>query len=199
MARSNDLDDALRDDGGMGERVVVVAYDDAWPVMFAEVGARLRRELGDTALRIDHIGSTSVPGLDAKPIVDIQISVASFEPVDAFRLPIERAGFVYRPDNPERTKRYFRERPGERRTHIHVRRAGSFSEQFALLFRDFLRAHADHAQKYAELKHRLAKEFSAPDQRHDYVEAKTPFIWHTIHLADDWAQSTGWEPPPSDC
>ncbi|TDO47313.1 GrpB-like predicted nucleotidyltransferase (UPF0157 family) [Kribbella sp. VKM Ac-2527] len=183
----------------MSEGIVVVPYDDAWPVIFAAIGTRLRRELGDTALRIDHIGSTAVPGLDAKPIVDIQISVASFEPLDAFRLPIERAGFGYRPDNPERTKRYFREQPGERRTHIHVRRAGSFSEQFALLFREFLRSHPDHAQNYADLKHRLAKQFSSPEQRHDYVEAKAPFIWQTIHLADEWSQSTGWEPPTSDC
>jgi GrpB-like predicted nucleotidyltransferase (UPF0157 family) len=129
----------------------------------------------------------------------VQVSVASFEPLDAFRLPIERAGFGYRPDNPERTKRYFRERPGGRRTHIHVRRAGSFSEPLALLFRGFLRAHPDHARAYAELKHRLAKEFSSPAQRQDYVEAKGPFIWETMRLADDWAQATGWEPPPSDC
>jgi GrpB-like predicted nucleotidyltransferase (UPF0157 family) len=158
----------------MGEGVLVVAYDDAWPAIFAEVGARLRRELGEAALRIDHIGSTAVVGLDAKPVVDVQVSVGSLEPLDAFRLPIERAGFVYRPDNPELTKRYFRERPGERRTHIHVRRAGSFSEQFALLFRDFLRSHPDHAQKYADLKHQLAKEFSAPDQRSDYVAQRRP-------------------------
>jgi GrpB-like predicted nucleotidyltransferase (UPF0157 family) len=182
----------------MSEGIVVVPYDDAWPVIFAEVGARLRRELGDTALRIDHIGSTAVTGLHAKPIVDIQISIASFEPLDAFRRPIELAGFVHRPDNPERTKRYFRERPGERRTHIHVRRAGSFSEQFALLFREFLRSHPDHTQNYAELKRRLANEFSSPEQRHDYVAAKAPFIWQMMHLADEWAQSTGWEPPASD-
>ncbi len=80
-----------------------------------------------------------------------------------------------------------------------MRRAGSFSEQFALLFREFLRSHPDHAQTYAELKRQLAKEFASRGQRQDYVEAKAPFIWQTIHLADEWAQSTGWEPPPSDC
>jgi GrpB-like predicted nucleotidyltransferase (UPF0157 family) len=183
----------------MGEGIVVVAYDEVWPGVFADIGARLRRELGDTALRIDHVGSTAVPGLDAKPIVDIQVSVASFEPLDAFRRPIERAGFVHRADSPELTKRYFRERAGERRTHIHVRRAGSFSEQFNLLFREYLRSHPDHAQAYADLKHQLAKEFSSPAQRSAYVDAKTPFIWQTIQLADDWAQALGWEPPPSDC
>lgn len=190
---------SCNDDDDMREGIVVVPYDAEWPTIFAEIGAHLRQELGQTALRIDHIGSTSVKGLAAKPIIDIQVSVASFEPLDAIRMPIERAGFVYRPDNPERTKRYFRERMGERRTHIHVRRAGSFSEQFALLFREFLRSHPDHAQSYAELKHRLAQEFSLPEQRHDYVDAKVPFIWQLMHLADEWAQSIGWEPPLTDC
>lgn len=183
----------------MSEGIVIVSYDETWPATFAEIGTRLRQELGTIALRIDHVGSTAVPGLAAKPIVDIQISVASFEPLDAYRDPIERAGFVHHPDNPELTKRYFRERPGVRRTHLHVRRAGSFSEQFVLLFREYLRSHPDQAQQYAELKHQLAKEFSTPHQRSDYVDAKTPFIWQTMQQADDWAQSTGWEPPPSDC
>ena len=183
----------------MADGVVVVAYREEWPTLFAGVGQRLRRELGDVALRIDHIGSTAVPGLDAKPVIDVQVSVASFEPLAVYREPIERAGFVHRADNPELTKRYFRERPGERRTHVHVRRAGSFSEQFALLFREYLRAHHEHAATYAALKHSLASRFGQPGQRHDYVEAKGPFIWATIQLADDWAQRTGWQPPPSDC
>jgi hypothetical protein len=99
--------------------------------------------LGEVALRIDQIGSTAVPGLGAKPIIDIQVSVADFEPLAAFRRPLEQLGYVYRADNPERTKRYFREPPGRRRIHVHVRQAGSFSEQWALLFRDYLRAHPD--------------------------------------------------------
>ncbi|TDD28483.1 GrpB family protein, partial [Kribbella turkmenica] len=101
-------------------------------------------------------------------------------------------------ENPDRTKRYFREAPGGRRTHVHVRRTGSFSEQVNLLFRDFLRSHPEHAQKYGELKRGLAAEFPGPKQRGDYVEAKGPFIWRTIQFADEWAQSIGWEPPPSD-
>jgi len=182
----------------MADGVSVVAYDPAWPVLFRAVGDRLRNELGAVAKRIDHIGSTAVVGLAAKPIIDIQVSVRSFEPLDDFRVPIHRAGFIYRPDNPERTKRYFRETPGERRTHIHVRRSGSFAEQFALLFRDFLRVHNARAAEYAELKHQLAEKFAAPGQRNAYVEAKKPFIWATIQLADAWAQSEGWEPSPSD-
>ncbi len=182
----------------MVERIVIVAYDPSWPSLFRSVASRLRHALGDIALRIDHIGSTAIQGLDAKPIIDIQISVASLEPIDQFKVPIEQAGFVHRADNIERTKRFFRERPGDRRTHVHVRRAGTFSEQFPLLFREYLRAHPDRAQQYAALKRDLAARYSEPDERHLYVEAKVPFTWETIHLADNWAQAIGWEPPPSD-
>src|SRR4051812_6753759 len=110
--------------------IEIVPHDPAWPQRFARLGVELRGALGDVALRIDHIGSTAVPGLAAKPVLDIQISVAFFEPLDAFRTPLERLGHAYRTNNTERTKRYFREPPGSPRTHIHVRRAGSFSEQF---------------------------------------------------------------------
>ena len=163
----------------------MVPYEAEWPELFRAVGRRLRQELGRIALRIDHIGSTSVRGLDAKPIIDIQVSVASFGPLDAYRLPLQRAGFVYRA-GAELTKRYFRERPGERRTHIHVRRAGSFNEQFAMLSRDFLRTHPGSGAAYAALKHELAAKFSTPEQRHDYVRAKTPFYWEMMQLADEW-------------
>lgn len=175
----------------------MVPYEQEWPTLFRDVGSRLRRELGHIALRIDHIGSTSVPGLDAKPIIDVQVSVASLDALAAFRLPLEGAGFVHRP-GAELTKRYFRERPGERRTHVHVRRAGSFNEQFALLFRDFLRSHPGRAAAYAALKYDLAAKFSAPEERQEYVRAKGPFVWETMQVADEWAGEVGWEPGPSD-
>jgi len=180
----------------MSDPIVIVPYDPEWPKRFAELGHRLRGALGDAALRIDHIGSTAVPGLDAKPIVDIQISVASFEPLDACRLPLERAGYVFRADNADRTKRYFRERPGDRRTHIHVRCAGSWSEQAGLLFRDYVRAHPDDAAQYAELKRALAGKHR--EDRVEYTDAKAPFIWDVLMRANRWSQDVGWEPGPSD-
>lgn len=180
----------------MADPILVVPYDPAWPNRFVTLSRRLRGALDVTALRIDHIGSTAVPGLDAKPIVDVQISVAAFEPVDAYRLPLESAGFHWRADNPELTKRYFREQPGMPRTHIHVRVAGSWGEQFALLFRDYLRTHPDDAHAYAQLKYELAAKYR--HQRQQYVEAKTPFIWSIMVKANDWSQRTGWQPGPSD-
>jgi len=180
----------------MKDKVIISPYDPQWPELFSRLGAALRNALGQTALRIDHIGSTAIPGLDAKPIIDIQISVASFEPLEAYRLPLESLGYVFRADNPDRTKRYFREAPGQRRTHIHVRRAGSLAEQFALLFRDYLRAHPDEAKQYATLKYSLAEKY--PVDREAYTEAKGLFIWEVMVKANEWSQETGWEPGPTD-
>jgi len=142
-------------------------------------------------LRIDHIGSTSIAGLAAKPIIDIQISVADFEPLDLYRLPLEKLGYVFRATNPELTKRYFREQPGTRRTHIHVRRLGNWAEQFALLFRDYLRSHDQDAQTYARLKYDLAEQYQ--DDRQGYTESKSPPIWEIMRKADRWSQETGWK------
>lgn len=174
----------------------MVAYDPEWPNRFRALAAQLRRALGEVALRIDHIGSTAVPGLAAKPILDIQISVSSLHPLDSFRPPLESLGYVWRADNPDLTKRYFRESPGAARTHVHVRKAGSWSEQFALLFRDYVRAHAETAARYAELKRGLAEEYGG--DRHGYTEAKSPFIWEAMAAASEWSQLVGWEPGPSD-
>jgi GrpB-like predicted nucleotidyltransferase (UPF0157 family) len=180
----------------MSDPITVLPYDPVWPENFRHLGAQLRAALGGVALRIDHIGSTAVPGLAAKPIVDVQISVKRLEPVEPFRSPLEAAGFVYRAAKTERTKRYFREPPGQRRTHVHVRRTGSFSEQFALLFRDFLRADPAAALGYGQRKLVLAARFA--HDRHAYLEAKLPIIWEVLRHADQWAQETGWEPGPSD-
>lgn len=177
--------------------IIIEKYDPQWPRIFRDMAGKLRQAIGPTAIRIDHIGSTSIPGLDAKPIIDIQISVAAFDPMEPYRAPLEGLGFEYRDKNPELTKRYFKEPQGvAERTHIHVRRAGSFSEQFPLLFRDYMRFHATAASEYARLKLQLAEQYR--DDRHAYTEAKDAFIWDLMRRADRWAQDTGWQPGTSD-
>ncbi len=178
------------------ESVVVVASDRRWPDEFREIAVRLRSALGSRAFRIDHIGSTSVPGLDAKPVLDLQVSVASLEPDRPYREALESLGYVLQVENTDRSKRFFREPPGTRRTHIHVRRAGSFDEQLNLLLRDYLRSHPPVAREYAREKHALAEWF-----RHDrdaYVRAKAPVVWKLLQEAHDWVLETGWMPGPSD-
>jgi GrpB-like predicted nucleotidyltransferase (UPF0157 family) len=134
--------------------------------------------------------------MSAKPILDIQISVTCLEPVEEYKPSLESVGFNWRAGNPDLTKRYFREAPGQRRVHIHVRQSGSWGEQFSLLFRDYLRAHSKDAAAYSELKHRLARELCT--NRQAYTDAKSPFIWAVMRAATDWAQATGWQPGVSD-
>lgn len=180
----------------MSDPIVVVPYDPLWKNEFVRIGRRIREALKDTAVRIDHIGSTSIEGMAAKPIIDIQISVRSLEPVSLYQSRLEEIGFMYRSDNPDLTKRYFREAPGSKRTHVHVREAGSWPEQFALLFRDYLRATPEDCRKYAETKYRLMESYR--NERERYVEGKEPIIWEIMKRASKWSQQTGWRAGKSD-
>lgn len=174
----------------------IASYDPAWRQLFLVAGMTLREALGEKALRIDHVGSTSIVGMDAKPIIDIQISVSYFDDLLNYKHEIEAVGFIFRGENPDKTKRYFREVPGCRRTHVHIRQAGSFSEQMNLLFRDYLREHQEDRLKYAEEKHRLMTKYK--DQRSKYVEGKGPMVWNILEKAHIWSQEIGWQPAKSD-
>lgn len=94
------------------------------------------------------------------------------------------------------TKRYFREQPRHPRTHIHVRQTGSWAEQFALLFRDYLREHPEDATEYAETKMRLAKRNRC--DRQAYNDAKVPRIWSIMRNASEYRQVIGWQPGKPD-
>lgn len=156
--------------------------DAAWPVAFEQESHRIRGALGDAALRIDHVGSTSVPGLAAKPIVDIQVSLATLEPRDRYVPALERLGYrhVLDPIRPDRE--YFsRDVDGERRFQIHVCVAGSEWEVRHLAFRDWLREHPDDAAAYEELKRRLAD--AHPRDIMAYVDGKTDFVSTTTARA----------------
>ena len=179
-----------------GEEIGIRDWSPGWAGTFRAKAVAIRRALGARALRIDHIGSTAIGGLAAKPVIDIQVSVAGFEPVEGLAAAMEAAGYLWRPSNPELTKRYFRERPGEARTHVHVRRAGSWHEQWALLFRDYMRAHEAELAPYAALKRALAARYG--NDRAAYAEGKGDHLWAVIRRADRWAAETGWTPGPSD-
>jgi GrpB-like predicted nucleotidyltransferase (UPF0157 family) len=184
-------------------RVVIVPYSERWPGEFARVGRRLRAVLGDRALRIDHIGSTAVPALDAKDRIDVQVVVADLGDAN----PLGGDGYVefapvadHEPPGAEAvpanwTKRLFQNPPDERPTNIHVRLDGRPNARYALLFRDYLRAHPAAAAAYADLKRRLAAELPGLDRYTDVKDAACDLI---VVAAEDWAAATGWEPGPSD-
>jgi GrpB-like predicted nucleotidyltransferase (UPF0157 family) len=146
------------------QKVEVKPYDAAWPEKFAKLGGAIREALGDVAVRIDHKGSTSVPGLAAKPVIDIQVSVRSLEPEDAYRVPLQSLGYQMQPDNDDLGKRFFF-RPTDHAANVHVREAGTYGEQVTLLFRDYLRTHPEAgAPKGAGESERSTRKWTHVDQ-----------------------------------
>jgi len=151
--------------------------------------ARLAAELGIRAVRIEHVGSTSIPGMIAKPVVDIQVSVNDVEDTDAYRAQIEAQGFELRFVEPGH--RYFRPPRGmAREFQVHVCQVGSEWERVHLLFRDYLRAHPDVAAEYGRMKLRLAQQHHA--ERIAYNDDKAGFIDAVVRVAEEWARQTGW-------
>jgi GrpB-like predicted nucleotidyltransferase (UPF0157 family) len=171
------------------EPVEVVPYDPGWPERFEAWRGRLARLVGPVALRIDHVGSTSVPGLAAKPVVDIQVSVADAGDEDAYVPPCEAAGLQLRLRDDEH--RYFQPPPGQPRdVHVHVCQQGSNWQRVHLLFRDYLRSSDEARDAYAAAKHEAARIWV--DQRAAYTEAKSDGILGILDRAEAWASATGW-------
>lgn len=167
----------------VADPVEVVPYDPAWPSRFESWRARLAEHLGSTALRIEHIGSTAVPGLAAKPVIDIHVGVPNVEDEDSYVPHIERAGVAFR--SRDTGHRYFRPAGDQPRdVQVHVSQIGSEWEQRHLLFRDFLRANVGVRRAYGELKSDLARRHR--DDRIAYNEAKTAFIVDAMEQAREW-------------
>jgi GrpB-like predicted nucleotidyltransferase (UPF0157 family)/ubiquinone/menaquinone biosynthesis C-methylase UbiE len=147
--------------------------------MFATERVCLQDALGDVAIRIDHHGSTAVPGLSAKPIVDIQISVARLQPMELYARPLERLGYTHVPHEDDAFAPFFHRPASWPHTyHVHVVEAGSAEERKTLAFRDYLRSDPSAAREYESLKHELAERFGGSDEasREAYASAKTAFI-----------------------
>jgi GrpB-like predicted nucleotidyltransferase (UPF0157 family) len=176
--------------------IQIVPYDQGWPEAFGDIARELRRLFGDRALRIDHIGSTSVPGLAAKPVIDIQVSVAILSRDEPWCSALVAAGWEWDAENPERSKLFFGGPPSGPKAHLHVREVGSLTEQLALVFRDYLRSHGDAAGRYEAFKRKLAERTWRDGDA--YAEAKTEIVWPLLNEAYRWSMSTGWRPGPSD-
>jgi GrpB-like predicted nucleotidyltransferase (UPF0157 family) len=160
---------------GADEPIRVVAYDPRWPQRFGEEAGALEEAIGSWITGgIHHIGSTSVPGLDAKPVVDILAGVCSLEQSKACFEPLARLDYVYAPYLPGEMHWFCKPRPERRTHHLHLVPTGSQRYRDELGFRDRLRADPETAKAYALLKRRLAERFS--DDREAYTDAKGNFI-----------------------
>jgi dephospho-CoA kinase len=186
-------------------QVQISAYDPLWPQRASALIVQLRFALGGDALRVEHIGSTAIPMMDAKDVLDVQISVADLDcAVVRFDRPLNALGFerlafdhdhvpAGRRDDPTLwTKRFWRRRDHpEGDANLHVRLVGSRNERLALLFRDWMRAHPEAVPPYAAFKRTLAAR--APDVD-SYTDLKDPVVDLIVAIAESWSQQTGWSP-----
>ena len=159
---------------GRGE-VRLAPYDPRWPILFDEAAGELREALGSNLLGIHHVGSTSIPGLCAKPVLDVLVSIPDFgEGLDLVP-SVERLGYEFRPNEDIPDRHYFRRLRGAEQTHhLSLAESSSWHHRATLAFRDALRADPHQAEAYAALKLRLAARY--PKNRPAYIEGKTAFV-----------------------
>lgn len=186
--------------------IVIVSYRSEWPDEFETIARPLSQALGELALRIDHIGSTAVPGLAAKSVIDMQVTVRDFTP--ELEAAFNAAGYsrldfnqdhrpptATGPDN-DWEKQMYRPTPsapgatGARPMNLQVRRAGSGNGRYALLFRDYLHAHPLAAEAYGQAKVALANH--GPTDWDLYYDVKDPICDIIMAGAEDWAASSKW-------
>jgi dephospho-CoA kinase len=193
---------------GRSDTPSLVPYDDSWPSVAARLIQRIalaleKVALGDRAVTVEHIGSTSVPGLAAKDVIDLQIAVRRLSDADApaFMKALADKGFprsegndqdtvhVWAPDASSWRKRFHGSSDPGRVAHVHVREHGSPGFESVLLFRDWLIANPAERDDYAELKRALAQTEATTS---DYTLAKEPWIASALERAHVWARHSGW-------
>ena len=174
------------------------------------MAAPLRAVLGAQALRIDHIGSTAVPGLAAKDKIDLQVTIRDFADIVAIIAAISAVGYQplratlmhdHRPPgatgpDTDWEKSMLTSLPDGRPTNIHIRAAGRPNQRYPLLFRDYLRGHPVAMGAYAEIKRQLARYH--PDDQEFYYDIKDPVCDVIIDAAEEWARHSGWHQGPAD-
>ena len=184
------------------QEALLVDPDRTWPVQARRLIEQLRFSAGGQIIRVDHIGSTSVPGLHAKQLIDIQVVVADLPTAARVAEAAQRAGFVHVPGQWFGTDRHSMDHPEEvvvdadpgRPVNINIRPVGAPIWRETLLFRDWLRSHDEERDAYAAMKRELTQR---PDHDvGDYGRDKMPWISAALARAEDWAAAAGWSPLP---
>jgi len=182
--------------------IVIESYNPEWPNEFETLRNALQDVLGPRAIRIDHIGSTSVPGLGAKDVIDTQVTVQELSPKIVQKMV--NAGYQHlgnitsdhvplgEDPNPKLwEKLIFTQPDGQRRANIHVRVDGNPNQRYPLLFRDYLRAHPNSARSIELIKREIAKRHA--DDVETYYDIKDPVYDLIWDAALDWAKYTNWQ------
>lgn len=161
--------------------VKIVPYRSKWPLEFEEEKQRLLHILGANIVAIEHVGSTSIPELDAKPIIDMFAGVHTLLHVEAYANLLRNSGYCHVETGMTGRHFFAKESEGERTHHLHILPIEGWNDRKELLFRDYLRKHPELVKEYAELKNRLAQQYHSDPE--SYTRAKTAFIQRVDDLA----------------
>ncbi|POE03349.1 GrpB family protein [Pectobacterium odoriferum] len=162
-------------------KVTIVPYDELWPGLFEAESVLLQITLGKVISRIHHVGSTAVPGLAAKPVIDILLEIVSLNKLDELNAEMENAGYTARGENGIQNRRYFIKGGDQRTHHVHAFAVGDMQIVKHLAFRDYLIKNKKAAERYAEIK--CAAAWESENNTHRYSALKTDFIKHHLQLA----------------
>jgi GrpB-like predicted nucleotidyltransferase (UPF0157 family) len=169
-------------------KVELVAHDPTWATQAAVESARFAQAIGDTLIRIEHVGSTAMSGIVAKPIIDLMPIVKSLAGLDGRQASVEALGYVWRGEFGIPGRRYcIREQNGRRVFHVHCHQVDHPEIARTLVFRDYLRAHAEEARAYEALKRRAAAAHA--DDTLAYSNAKAGWIKACVDRATEWARA----------
>lgn len=176
-------------------KVEVVPHDPRWRDAFAAEAKRVASALGDNVSAVHHIGSTAIPDIHAKPVIDLLVEAGDIAEVDGRSSAMELLGYEVMGEYGIPGRRYFRKDNGEgiRTHHVHVFEAGSAEAERHLAFRDYMIAHPAEAQSYSELKRKLADEH--PQSIDDYMDGKDDFIKEADRRAARWRTSQAGQQP----
>jgi GrpB-like predicted nucleotidyltransferase (UPF0157 family) len=172
----------------MSRKVLVLPYNPAWTQQFEVEGGVLRAIFGNEALAIHHIGSTSIPGMSAKPIIDVLVEVREIAIIDRLNEKMSESGYTPKGENGITGRRYFVKGSEDLHvSHVHCFQSGHWQIERCLTFRDYLMDHPGDAQSYSRLKEFLAEQF--PENIDAYVEGKEPFCEKINAKARSWKAS----------
>lgn len=172
----------------MPRRVRLVPQNPCWPQMFEEEAANLRRLFGDQVVEVYHIGSTAIPDILAKPIVDILVAVRDIESIDEFNVKMTSAGYLAKGEFGIAGRRFFVKGGEVRRSHhIHIFQEGHSEIDRHLDFRDYLIAHPDEAKAYESVKLELAQRYA--EDVDSYTEGKNDFVTQANEKARAWKEA----------
>lgn len=167
----------------------MVDYEAAWPELFERERQALAEAFGPCALTIEHVGSTSVPGLAAKPVIDIAVGTDRYPLPDEVIQRVVALGYEHKGEFGIPRRHYFSRHSAPYSVHVHANVITSDDYRNHVLFRDYLRAHAEAARQYQALKRDLAARLV--DDFETYTDSKTDFVHSTLEKARAWRESAG--------